>query len=768
LEKESQGLQTFTVPIGRPLPNVQAYLLDQNLQPVPRGVGGELYIGGDCLARGYLNRADQTAERFIPHPFSSDPGARLYKTGDLARHLSDGNIEFLGRLDQQVKIRGFRIELAEIEAALNQHPSIRECLVLARENAPGDKRLVAYIVAHAGHSPNSYELRSYLKETLPEHMIPAAFSSIDELPRTPHGKLDRSALPAPEFNRTEAEDSHVAAGTPAEEILVQIWRDVLGIKHTGIHDNFFELGGDSILSIQIITRARQAGLHLTPKQLFQHQSIAELAAVAGPALSVNAEQGAVSGPVPLTPIQHWFFERELAAPEHYNLSLLLTAREPLDEAALRRAVVYLLEQHDALRLRFTLTTQGWQQRNATRETEDIFSRIDLSHLSGHAPRFSALEAEAAKLQASLNLMRGPLARVALFDFGATEPQRLLLVVHHVAVDAISWRILLEDFSASYRQLTAGRAIERPRKTTSFKEWAERLSAHAQSHSFQLESEYWLNETRRGAARLSPDHETGPNDEASARSVIKQLCEDETHALLQELPHSYFIRINEGLLMALWQTLTQHAGLREVLVDVEGHGREALSDDLDVSRTIGWFTTHYPVRLKMEEGQLPPHELLKKVKQQLRDIPHHGMGYGLLRYLNRNGDAAQKLRSVPAPEILFNYLGQLDHTIPDGSPFDLAEEPAGPARDPRTQRSHLLEIVCYIRAGRLQTHWTYSKNLHRRSTIEMLAEGFTQSIRLLIEHSRSTDAHAHMPSDFPLAQLRADELEQAFEEVTFEE
>src|SRR6185503_8580761 len=349
--------------IGRPMANTVAFILDASFRLVPIGVAGELYLGGAGLARGYLNQPAQTAERFVPHPFSSQ-GARLYRTGDLTRYLPGGNIEFLGRIDDQVKIRGFRVELGEIEVILRQHAKVKEAIVLAREDEPGHKRLVAYIVEERRASLSIKELHAHLEQKLPGHMIPAAFVMLEQVPLTLNGKIDRKALPSPEQARSESSESYVAAGTDAQRILAAIWQEVLGIDRVGIHDNFFQLGGDSILSIQIVAKARPAGLHLTPKHLFQYQTIAELALVATTAMAPQVEQGLVTGAVPLTPIQHWFFHQKLDNPNHFNQALLLRVQPDIDARLLRQAVMHLIEHHDALRLRFTHTEQRWQQSHA--------------------------------------------------------------------------------------------------------------------------------------------------------------------------------------------------------------------------------------------------------------------------------------------------------------------------------------------------------------------------------------------------------------------
>jgi amino acid adenylation domain-containing protein/non-ribosomal peptide synthase protein (TIGR01720 family) len=758
----------ISVPIGRPIANTQVYLLDAQLQPVPIGVPGELYIGGDGLARGYLNHPDLSAQKFIPHPLSNEPEARLYKTGDLARYLPDGNIQFLGRLDDQVKIRGFRIELGEIEAVLGQHQAVDEAVVVVREDVPGNKRLVAYVVVNQSPAPSIQELHHFLKQQLPDYMVPSALVLLEGLPLTPNGKVDRRALPAPEMNRPEWSGALVSPRTRVEEQLAGIWTDVLGLEQVGIHDNFFEVGGDSILSIQIVARANQVGLKLTPKQLFQHQTIAELAQVAGTAQVNQAEQGLVTGEVLLTPIQRWFFEQELPQPHHWNQAMLLEVRQPLDVVVLQRAVQQLLVHHDALRLRFVRQPDGWQQVNALPDQTLPVTRVDLSALP-KAEQTAAIEAAATELQASLSLESGPIVRVALFDLGSNQPNRLLFVIHHLAVDGVSWRILLEDLQTGYQQLSRQEAMKLPPKTTSFQNWAQCLSEYAQSPALEQELDYWLDSSRSAVAPLPVDYPAGKDAKTvtSACNVSVYLSAEETRALLQEVPKAYHTQINDVLLTALVQTFAQWSGTRCLLVDLEGHGREEILEAVDLSRTVGWFTTIFPVLLELQKADAPG-EALKSVKEQLRRIPHRGIGYGLLRYLKEDGAITEKLRSLPQAEVSFNYLGQFDQVVSPDALFQLAKESTGPEHSHLGSRSHLLDVNAFVAGGQLQLGWTYSSNLHQRATIEGLAQDFVAALRSLIAHCQSSEAGGYTPSDFPLAQMSQDELDKAFASIEFEE
>ena len=530
----------------------------------------------------------------------------------------------------------------------------------------------------------------------------------------------------------------------------------------GIGENLFDLGIDSILVIQIVSRARQAGLRLNPGQVFRHQTIADLARVAEQVETVEAEQGPVVGPVPLTPIQRWFFGQDLPAPHHFNQSLLLEMSPTPDPEQLRRALDSLIRHHDALRLRFTRTEVGWSQHADVPDESDLpFEHVDLSALP-ESDRIPVLEAESARFQASLDLERGPLLRVALFDLGPDRPARLLLVLHHLVVDGVSWRILLEDLATALAQLERGEEPVLPPKTTSFRQWAELLTRHAGSAALESERGYWLADGREAVAPLPVDLGKGrdPGTVAESAVVAAALDEEETRALLQDVPRAFHSQINDALLAALAGTLAGWTGRRDVLLDLEGHGREEIADGVDLSRTVGWFTTIFPVHLDLPEGR-GPGEVLRAVKEQLRRIPRRGIGYGLLRHLSDDPDIADRLRSAPGAEVAFNYLGQLDQALPASSGLAPARESSGPARAPEGRRPHLLDLLGFVVGGRLRFDWTYNPGVHRRETIEGLADAFLGELRALVELARSPEVRGYTPSDFPLAGLDQATLDHVF-------
>jgi|CXWL01.1.fsa_nt_gi amino acid adenylation domain-containing protein/non-ribosomal peptide synthase protein (TIGR01720 family) len=741
-----------SVPIGRPIANTQIYLLDGHLNLVPTGVTGELYIGGVQLARGYLNQPNLSAERFVPNPFGK-AGERLYRTGDLARYRRDGAIEYLGRIDHQVKIRGFRIELGEIEAVLLQNPAVSEASVVVREDGPGDKYLAAYWVGNQAPAPDMDTLQNFLKARLPDYMIPTVLMELNRLPVTDNGKLDRKALPAPDFCLQFA-DQYVAPRDEVEKALTQIWSDVLRIGQIGIHDNFFALGGDSILAIQVAGRARQAGLAFMPRQLFELQTVAKLAETIAHARIITFDQENTEGSIPLTPIQHWFFEQNFANPDYWNQSVLLEVKTHLDVPILEKAFNYLVFHHDALRLRFSQRDGDWHQECLPDKNHSFLRRVDMTEMPD-ADRDSFMVAECNRSQASLDLSKGPLLQAIWFDRGENQTARLFIVIHHLAVDGVSWRILLEDLQNVYFQLSKAKTAVLPAKTTSFKHWAEQLNAFAKSGALQSEADYWLNIVATNPAPLPVDHPDGSRLEGCTASCIDELSEAGTQALLRDALIAYRTSVDDLLLVSLVQTLSEWCGSDSVFFDREAHGREALFDNIDVSLTAGWFTSLYPLRLQLPENASIG-DAIKSIKAQLSHIPGKGIGYGLLRYAGLPA-ISSRLAAAPKAQLLFNYLGRLDEAFIN-APWHIASEAQGVSRDDNNSSAYELEINAYVSQGRLRTEWRYSTERYQNETVAGLAERFTETVQGLVDHCLATEAADLMPSDFPLADLDQETLD----------
>jgi amino acid adenylation domain-containing protein/non-ribosomal peptide synthase protein (TIGR01720 family)/FkbM family methyltransferase len=1025
------------VPIGRPISNVGIYLLDTQLNLVPIGMPGEIYISGDCLARGYVNRPDLTADRFIPNALGEEAGSRLYKTGDLSRYLPDGNLEFLGRSDHQIKLHGRRIELGEIEAVLGEHGGAQDVVVIVGKAHHGGQRLIAYVVPHpyrasvvrnwlrmkaegrdesgsayelpnglliyhlnpketeylyqeifldelygpavaglpdgacvldvganigmfslwvkrrsrgarifafepippiyealernamlyggqirafhCGLSKNSgqesfsfypnlslmsgrfperimdrevvkifesnkvgnglggapwgegifdeviderlgqkwfdcpvttvsevirqnnltrvdllkidaekseldvlegieeedwekieravievhdvegrldrisslfqkkgyrvtvkqemalertnlhilyaarergpepdltkpgswheerqeeqwqspagliHDIQCFLRERLPDYMVPEQVVLLDALPLTSNLKVDRRGLPAPEVAADFSARPYVEPSTPAEKILTRIWQEVLGKERISVDESFFAMGGDSIMSIQVIARSNQAGLHLTPRQFFRHQTIQELAAVAGVAPRLPAEVDVSTDEIALTPVQRWFFERCLTSRNHYNQSVLLEFDDDLNVTALTDALRALVDGHDAFRLRFHRRALDWRQAlEAQRESAELI-RVDLSALA-ELNQIEALERVSDDLQRSLDLAEGPIYRMALFRLATTPGWRLLFIIHHLGVDGVSWRILLEELDQLYRRHRSGQAGALPVPGAGFREWASRLRRYASQVAGLSEVGYWTSAERETVRPLPVDYAGGENLHRSCQTVSVSLTEEETECLLQEVCHNLTAQIEEVLLATVSQALARWSGRRSLLLDIERHGRDSIIGSADFFRTVGWFTTIAPVLLRSECLDNPL-VALKRVQEQLRAMPNKGAHYGILRYFGRDEKVTEKLRALPQAQISFNYLGRFDQVFSPDSPFRLAKERTGNSVSPEAERPYLLDWVGWISGRQMKFDCRYSETQFNRSTIEEISLSFTRSIRDLIALGR---------------------------------
>ncbi|PPS64578.1 hypothetical protein CR917_20785 [Pseudomonas sp. BRM28] len=734
-------------PIGEAIPDLSWYLLDRALNPVARGCIGELYIGQAGLARGYLNRGDLTATRFVPDPFGA-AGERLYRTGDLARYRADGVIEYIGRIDHQVKIRGFRIELGEIEARLQALSQVRQAVVLAQAGASG-AQLVGYVVPRTpGIDPGELReaLKAQLREDLPEHMVPAHLLLLEQLPLTSNGKLDRKALPQPDASLLQS--VYVAPQSDLEQRLASIWQDVLKLEQVGLTDNFFELGGDSIISIQVVSRARQAGIRISPKDLFQHQTVQSLATVAQVGTAGTApDQVALVGPTPLLPMQQLFFDSVQVQRHHWNQSVLLKPSQALDASLLERALQAVVAHHDALRLRFEQRADGWHAHAVAEPGTALLWHREAASLH-------ELDSLGEAAQASLDLQHGSLLRGLLVDLAQGE-QRLLLVIHHLAVDGVSWRILFEDLQQAYAALRDGQAVQLPPRTTSIRRWAQWLQQHARSEAVQAQLDYWQHQLQGVALALPCEHPQGDLSNRQAASVSTRLDLAQTRQLLQQAPAAYRTQVNDLLLTALARVLTRWTQAPAVALQLEGHGREELFEDQDLTRTVGWFTSVFPLKLTPAAGL---GDSIKAIKQQLRAIPDKGIGFGALRYL---GDEAARraLGELPTPRITFNYLGQFDASFADATAlFTPCGDAAGNPQSAEAPLDNWLSINGQVYKGELELNWTFSRAMFDTARVQRLADAYGHELCLLIAHCCSPEAGGVTPSDFPLAGLEQAQLD----------
>nr|ATU31794.1 NRPS [Streptomyces sp. KCB13F003] len=738
-------------PIGRPYADVRTYVLDAWLRPVAPGVAGELYIGGEGVTLGYVNRPGITAERFVADPYGA-PGARMYRSGDAVRWGDDGQLRFVGRTDAQVKVRGHRVELGEVETALAAHPAVGQVAVLFRTDGPG-ARLVGYVSPAAedgDRAPDAAALREFLAEGLPEYMVPSVFVTLDALPLTPNGKVDRRALPAPET--VTGDSARSAPRTPVEEILAVIWAEVLGLEAVGVEDNFFDLGGDSILSIQVVSRARAAGLSIAPKDVFDRQTVRALAEHAGRADASGPapERRRVDGPVGPTPIQEWFFASHPAAPHHFDMSMAATLKDGVDTDTLAAAVAAVVAHHDALRLRFVRGADGaWTQSVADADAPVPVHHADLTGLPSGARR-AERDRLVAEAQSGLNLTEGPLLRTLSFALGAEDGGQLIVVAHHLVVDAVSWRVLLEDLAVAYGQLSSGATVDLGPKTTPFVEWASRLRSHVEEGGFDEELAYW-SAVGEDIPTALPVQEGTPG-ELRIRST--GLSAEATRKLLQRVPATYRTRVNEVLLAVLGRVLGEWTGQQRVVVDVEGHGREEIFAGVDLSRTVGWFTTVFPVELP-GDAAAGWDVLVKSVKESLRSVPNRGLGHGALRHL---ADALPDR----SPQVSFNYLGQFDTAATATTASSAADAEDALFREtgfvqdgdtsPLDGRAYALDVVGRVADGRLVMEWGWADGVFAEETVDRLASGFLVALEEFLAHCEEPDAGGCTPSDFPLSGL----------------
>jgi tyrocidine synthetase-3 len=777
--------------IGKPIANHQIYILGPNEELQPTGIPGEICIAGHGLAYGYLNRPELTAEKFrlrrpggsfAPRrgepitmiepgyseikkvsplkPFKGTPSMGvppgppqnflLYKTGDLGRWLDDGNIDFIGRIDQQVKIRGYRIELGEIEHCLLNHDDIKEAVVVARDKN-GSHYLCAYIVP-VNDAPGIAGLKEYLAGKLPAYMIPAFFVPMDTFPISPSGKINRNALPEPKPGKKEPG----ASETPRnyiEEKLVQAWSHVLGVKNIGITDHFFEMGGDSINAIQVKAMLKKHGLHLKINDLFLHPVISELAAcVQQSRPEQNAQQGIVEGDVLPAPIQHWFFRHHKSGLHHFNQAVMLFRERGFDKNLVTHVFTKLVEHHDALRMVFSKKPVKAFNRDTSGSLFD-FVYHDFKNQADPEPEIRDM---CSRVQAGIDLENGPLVKLGLFHTSGGD--HLLIAIHHLVVDGISWRILLEDFAAAYRQPDRGKDIQLQEKTHSFLHWSRALAKYAESKEHREEITYWQN-LENEIAKIEPLPRDGriPAEKKKHRfsqQVTIRLDQEQTHSLLKEVNRAYNTEINDILLTALGMAIKEWSGLNRICIHLEGHGREPVMENIDISRTVGWFTILYPVVLDLKQADDISYAV-RHVKETLRRIPNKGFGYGIYKYLN------PEAREIPA-EIYFNYLGQFGGGAHDDTPFTMSSISAGESKSPELERTSTIDINGMVSAGELSLVFSYNKYGYKSVAIEELANCYRLRLLNIIDFCRKKEGKEMTPSDLGYTGIEIEELD-AFED-----
>ncbi|WP_433856832.1 amino acid adenylation domain-containing protein [Streptomyces kronopolitis] len=762
-------------PIGRVVRNTRLYVLDDALRQVPRGVAGELYVAGTGVGRGYLGDPGRTASTFVADPFGA-VGERMYRTGDRVIHRPDGQLEFLERRDHQVKIRGRRIELGEIEAALRAVEGVTDGAAQVHTDvATGRMRLVGYLVG--GAAPE--QVRADLLLVLPAYMVPGEFVALDALPLTSNGKVDRKALTAPDAAATTVRR---APRTPQEELLCTAFAEVLSLSSAAADADFFSLGGDSISAIQVVSHARKAGLALTPRDIFRHKTPAALAAAAGTTTGAAEVVGADDGigELEIMPIAHQLREDggAVAGPVgSFAQYVVVRVPDHVDTARLTRALHGVVDRHDALRMQLDVPVEGlWTLKVRPQGTVDLTGAVHETEVPADADEDEVVLAQAALAQRRLAPTTGDLLQAVLLHAGPGRPRRLLLMVHHLAVDGVSWRVLLPDLAAAWSAVEAGRTPALPAVGTSYRSWSRLLAEDARTAARTAELPVWTAQARGpeplfGARGLDAARDTY----ATAHRLRLVLPAEQTTALLTEVATAFHAEINDVLLTALalamadWHRRTTAADSpADTLIELEGHGREQVVDHTDLSRTVGWFTSAFPVRLA--PGDLDWDEIwaggdavgatFKRIKEQLRAIPDHGIGYGLLRYLNPQTSAL--LARHPRPQIGFNYMGRFGAS--GTADWSLAGGGAaiGTAAAPDMPLPHVLEVTPVTEdrpdGPHLVADWLWAAEILPDRDARDIARTWFRALELLVAHAARPGAGGRVPSDLPLVSLSQKELD----------
>ncbi|WP_435795219.1 amino acid adenylation domain-containing protein [Nocardia aurea] len=761
--------------VGTPIRGVSAMILDRTLQPVPKGTAGELYLSGPGSARGYSHLVDQTAARFVANPYGG-PGDRMYRTGDIARWAGEDSamtLELMGRTDFQVKIRGYRIEPGEIDAALAGHEDVDLSVTVPVRNKAGVTVLASYVVAVRGRWVDPTELERFARESLPPHMVPAVIVPMDNLPVNAFGKVDRNALPEPVFS---SEAASRPPATPGETVLATLFAEILGVERVGADDSFFALGGDSILSIQLVARAKAAGLAFSTQDVFSHKTVAALAATATDA---GADQRLVElpgggvGPMPLSPIMHAMLERGHF--DRFTQAALIELPNGIERAELARALTAVIDHHDILRA----VLCGVDSDDPHLEVGEPGSvDVDAALVRVDLERRDAAEID-AHLQAGadrLDPRAGVLAQfVWMTDRDGTAPDLLWLVVHHLAVDAVSWRVILTDLAQAWQQIHEGDDPRFAAATTSVRRWAHGLVEQLPERR-SAELERWKavlaqGDQLLGARPLDPDRDTGE----TAGKIRLRLPAEVTETVLTTIPARFHGGANDALLAALALALARWRRTRDMtvggeVISLEGHGREEQAvPGADLVGTVGWFTTRFPVRLALRDidlddafaGGEAAGLAIKQVKEQLRAVPDNGIGYGMLRALDPRGHA--ELGSSPEPQISVNYLGRVAAREHSGPWAPTAEFDALTATsDPRMALAAVLDINAIAEQGpdglELEATWEYAAQVLPAADVEELADLWVRALGALARHARSDSAGGFTASDFPLVEATQDDID----------
>lgn len=753
------AVNTDSISIGRPIANTSIYILDQHMRLLPKGATGEIYIGGTGLAKGYRNQPEQTESAFVKTTFIN--GERLYRTGDFGAWQQDANLKYLGRSDNQLKIRGYRIETGEIENILLEHLEVNDAAVVPRfNNKTNSTTLAAFYTASDGTFLKAEDLERVLVSKLPLYMVPSLIMQIEKMPLTPNFKIDRQKLSEMEMEKKNETD-FIAPVSEIEQSLAKIFGEALGSENVSMSDNFFAMGGDSIIGIQIVSQANRNGITITLKQLFNQHSIAGLASVAKKTAPVIADQGVVSGNIDLTPIHKWFFEQQFNHISHYNQSVILNVDASFEPRYMEKALLKVLGHHDVFRMRVRQNGNDYEEYIPLSTTIlPNFTIEDFTEVAETAAFKSNLLADMAQVQANLDIFKGPILLARYYNLGNNKESILFLAAHHLIIDGFSWRILLEDLSFVYKKLVLGHPFELPKKTASYKDWAAAAMSYSSSATLAKEIPFWVDKQMVSGSTLPLDINKNNKENTVKNSLVYsvQLDADITRSLISTAHNAYNTNINDLLLAALVTAFNSYTGESSLLIAMEGHGREDIFDNIDVSRTIGWFTSIYPVLLNLENIKGSA-KVITALKEQLRRIPDNGIGYGLLKYGSQGNHLKRSLADMPQPEVSFNYLGQSAQALSLNSDWKISTLGAGNDQNGDAKRNFLIEINAIVIDDKLLVDWVYCSQLHSDNTIKKLATTYIDALKELVAHCLDTTTGGYTPSDFPEAGLEQDQLDQ---------
>lgn len=738
----------LSVPIGKPADNVRIYILDKNKKPLPLGVIGEIYIAGEGVAAGYLKNQPLTEEKFVDNPFI--PGEKMYKSGDLGRWNLDKILEFYGRSDEQVKIRGYRIEPGEIEKQLLKIQGIKDAVVALRKGMQAE--LCAYLVADKEKEPEVSQLRESLSRELPVYMLPAEFVQVDTIPLTRNGKVDFRKLETM-GEKLGSGQEYVAPRDEMETLLTDIWAAVLGEEKVGITDNFFELGGDSIKAVQIAARLNDIGKSINVKDILSLQTIVNICANVDFDSHIRKyEQGTIAGEKGKTPIESWFLAQSYQDPNHYHQSVLLQFKTPVDIPILEKAVEKLIAHHDGLRLNYHKKKDRFYFNNDLLEKPFKIDVLDLSAVP-EAERDAQIEARGYEAKTRFNINNGMMLRGILFKTGSAD-DKLLLILHHLVTDGLTWRILLEDLYHLYDSFHQQKELEMPQKTASLLDWYDALVMYRDSGKLEKEKAYW-QEAEKSEFRLPYDREPKDVDWSvkNQGTVNTRLAQEETGFLLKDAHEVYKTDVQILVTAALVRTLRQWTGEHTVIIEMENHGRHI--EDIDTSKTIGWFTTIYPLLVSRQDHSIG--DEIKTVKEAIRKTPSNGIGYGILKYMSAAGKTMETRRG----EIRFNYLGQFDREI-ENSLFSYCQQPTGSDVALENHMTAAIEINAMILKDILTVDINYNKEAFKESTMTSFADNYLKNLEEILTHIKNEDDVHFTPSDFDTVDLGEDDLAALFE------